>query len=82
MIIDWEIISKMNALADDFRDEAERQRIEANRLCDNDDLKGYYAAMRRYGELTKRQIDVLMMEIDVSERTYDLVQNRMNGIEE
>ena len=82
MQIDWNIITKMNALADDFRDEAERQRIEAERLRDNNDLKGYFASMRKYGEYTKRQIEVLIMEIDVSERTYDLVLNRRNGIEE
>lgn len=82
MQIDWDIIEKMNALSDDFRAEAERQRIEASILSENKDFKGYFAAMRKYGELTKRQIDVLMMEIDISEKTYDLVVNRMNGIEE
>lgn len=82
MQIDWSIITKMNALSDDFRDEAERQRTEANRLRDNEDFKGYFAAMRKYGEHTKRQIEVLMMEIDISEKTYDLVVSRLNGTED
>jgi hypothetical protein len=68
---DKDIISKMNALAADFKAEAEKQSIEAGILLDSGDYRGYFASMRKYGELTKRQVDVRMMEIDVVEREYN-----------
>jgi len=71
MFPDKEIVRKLNALADDFRDEAEQYLIEANRARDNDDLKDYFILLRKYGDNTKQQIEVLMEQLRITESAYD-----------